>query len=130
MARRFWSALVVLCFVVVGLVAQPLSSSATTPSYNNIEFAPELYVYTDGSVKTQALDISTTWWADIKQAYQRRTTHNPSGWPTNFISTVDDAVANGGSMGGGSGGVVLRHRNPDVRQRRPKRKLSDANLRK
>lgn len=32
MARRFWSALAVLCFVVVGLVAQPPSSSATTPA--------------------------------------------------------------------------------------------------
>ena len=32
MARRFWSALAVLCFVGVGLVAQPPSSSATTPA--------------------------------------------------------------------------------------------------
>lgn len=99
MARRFWSALVVLCFVVVGLVAVAPSSSATTPSYNNIELAPELYVYTNGSVKSQTLDISTTWWGDIKQAYQRRMAYNPPGWPTNFISTVDDAIANGGSWG-------------------------------
>lgn len=67
--------------------------------YNDLlKVTPTLSVYTDGSTKTQTMDISETWWRDFKQSYEKRVAQN-IGWPTNFVTEFEDIVNSGGSWG-------------------------------
>lgn len=59
-----------------------------------------LYVYTDGPTKTQKMNISSTWWEDVKQSYTRRLPGLPT-WPSNFVALFEDMMENG------SYGVVM-----------------------
>jgi lysophospholipase L1-like esterase len=67
--------------------------------YNDLlKVTPTLSVFTDGSAKTQTMDISETWWRDFKQVYAHRVAQN-IGWPANFVPEFEEIVASGGSWG-------------------------------
>lgn len=59
---------------------------------------PSLFVYTDGAAKSQKMDISQSWFDSLGQTYAKRVAQN-IGWPTNFMSELNDIISFGGSLG-------------------------------
>lgn len=73
-------------------------ANATSDYDDLLRSTPSLYVYTDGSTKTQKMDISSTWWTNFKQSYAKRVAQN-IGWPADFVAKFEDIMESGGSWG-------------------------------
>ncbi len=97
-ARRAVTSLLFAIAMLASLFATSAPAQATSDYDNVIHATPALEVYTDGSTKSQTMDISATWWTEFKEAYALRIAQN-IGWPTNFVSTFEDYVSSGGSWG-------------------------------
>lgn len=96
---------VVMAFgVISSLVPSPAQAASDYDAL--IRTIPSLYVYTDGAAKSQKMDISATWLADLEQSYTKRMEQN-IGWPTNFIQELEDIKTSHGSLG------VFEQINPD-----------------
>lgn len=84
--------------LVVSLAASPDVANATSDYDNLLEVSPTLFVYADGGTKTKKMDISASWLAEFKQTYNKRVAQN-IGWPTNFVSELEDIMSSEGSWG-------------------------------
>lgn len=84
----------VLAGVVLGTGCLTSSAKAATPYDGLLHKAPALYVYTDGSAKTQTMGISGSWWSDFKQAFAKRLDQG-LGWPSDFVPQFESFMASG-----------------------------------
>ena len=74
------------------------NASAASDYDNLLRTSPILYVHTDGSTKSQKMDISDSWWPEFKQVYAKRILQGYA-WPSNFATEFEDIVQNGGRWG-------------------------------
>lgn len=83
--------------LILGVITPGVARAAS--NYDSLlHTSPTLYVYTDGATKSQTMDISSSWYDDLGQAYAKRVSQN-IGWPTNLMTTLDDIRSSGGSIG-------------------------------
>lgn len=99
MKRNKRSVSTILLVIFLASLVQPSGIARAVSDYDNLlQVTPTLDVYTDGSAKTQKMDLSLTWWAEFKQTYAKRVAQN-IGWATNFATEFEDIVESGGSWG-------------------------------
>lgn len=96
--RRSALALLLAASVTGSLAITPIAANAASDFDSFLNVTPNLYVYTDGSAKTETMDISTTWWEDYKETYALRVAQN-IGFPTNFVTEFEDIMESEGSWG-------------------------------
>lgn len=87
---------VIAMFASLFTATVPAHASSAYDGY--LQVASTLEVYTNSPTNTTIMDISSTWWRDYKQSYAKRVAQG-IGWPTNFATTFESYVANGGSYG-------------------------------
>lgn len=98
LAKRSARGLMLVIALFMSLVVPSGTAHATTDYDNLIHTSSSLFVYTDGATKNQKLDISQTWLRDLGQTYAKRVAQN-IGWPTNFMTELNDIKSSGGSLG-------------------------------
>lgn len=91
--RRVWIVILMMC-IAFGLMSTPVSAQASSDYDDIVVVTPELYVFTDGGNKSQALDISTTWWPEFKETYALRLQQGLN-WPSNLVSAFEDILETG-----------------------------------
>lgn len=84
---------IIIAFATVFGASAP--ASANKDYSDAVSVAPELFIHADGQLKSQPINVSTTWLDELSQSYERRIAHNPSGWPSNFISLLKNARSTG-----------------------------------
>lgn len=95
MRRRAWSALAVLCLLATGLLTTPNAAQASSGYDSLISVTSDLYVYTDGSAKTQKMNLKDIWWDEYKEALQKRQNIDPTYGPPGFISGFESIMESG-----------------------------------
>ncbi len=98
LAKRSARGLMLVIALFVSLAMPSGTAHATTDYDNLLHTSPSLFVYTDGVTKNQKMDISQTWLRDLGQTYAKRVAQN-IGWPTNFMTELNDIKSSGGSLG-------------------------------
>lgn len=95
--RSSLAGLLVVIALLLGVITPGVAQAAS--DYDGLlHTSPTLSVYTDGATKSQTMDISSSWYNDLGQAYAKRVSQN-IGWPTNLMTTLDDIRSTGGSIG-------------------------------
>lgn len=94
MLRRTWGTLMVLFLVLFGLTALPAPAQATSDYDDLFNVTPSLYVYTDGDIKSQTMDVRQSWWHDFQQSYAKRAAQNMS-WPSSFVPAFGSILEEG-----------------------------------
>lgn len=84
--------------LIMATLAFPSVAHATSDFDSLLHTSPSLTVYTDGDTMSKSMDISQSWLDSLRQTYAKRVAQN-IGWPSNFMTELDDIVASGGSLG-------------------------------
>lgn len=84
--------------LIVSMLATAGVAQAASAYDGLLHTSPTLFVYTDGSAKSQTMDVSQSWYNSLGQAYDARLAQN-IGWATNFMTELDAIRSSGGSWG-------------------------------
>jgi len=96
--RRGASVLLAILSLMIPMFVFSGTAHATSDYDSLLHTTPSLFVYTDGAAKSQKMDISQSWLDNLRQTYAKRVAQN-IGFPTNFMTELDDIVSFGGSLG-------------------------------